>query len=40
MCVNGNYGLQMKIIFANDNCQPQMLKKHWRDQNETKIITV
>ena len=43
MCANDNHGLQMKIIFVNDNCQSQMLIKTLANenyQNEVKIITI
>ena len=43
MCANYNHGVQMKIIFVNDNCQPQMLINTLADdnyQNEIKVITI
>ena len=33
MCANDNHGLQMKIIFVNDNCQSQMLIKTLANDN-------
>lgn len=43
MCANYNHGVQMKIIFVNDNCQPQMLINTLANdnyQNKIEVITI